>query len=283
MLTDKMLDKGTELLRKLIEDNSGIVVPIDKNYLLNNRLGDFLKTNRLSSMSDLYHLALNNPTVLSEIIDLMSTNETMWFRDEFIWRFMEATILPEFFQQLNKRKTNRIRIWCAACSTGQEPYSLAMQIDRLSLRYPDVSINDFEILGTDIAESAIKTAINGCFNKIEVSRGLPMEYRIRYFKEEAKGWYISDNIKNRVKFKLFNLQEPFYSMGKFDLILCRNVAIYFSDALKMEVFRKSANILNPDGYFFVGSSESLHAYANIFRKEQKDKVIYYRRTDSNMH
>lgn len=275
------MDKGVELLRRLVEDNSAIVVPEDKIYLLENRLSELLKHYQLHSHGELYHLAISNRQILEKIIDLMSTKETMWFRDVHIWDLIEKDILPIYFERARQSKNEKIRIWCSACSTGQEPYSLAMQIASLLPRYSGINSDQFEIIGTDIAPSAIKAAKEGVFNKIEMARGLRGDLLRRYFHETESGWEISDKMKSMVNFKIFNLQSPFYSLGKFDLILCRNVAIYFSDAFKLELFRKCANVLQPDGYFFVGASESLHTYGHIFKKVQVNKVIYYQRADVN--
>lgn len=279
MLPLKIMDKGVELLRHLVEDNSAIVVPEDKVYLFENRLGELLKHYQVHSHGELYHLAISNRQVLDKIVDLMSTKETMWFRDAHIWDLLEKDIFPIYFERARRARNEKMRIWCSACSTGQEPYSLAMQIDSLLLRYPGVGVDQFEIIATDIAQSAIKAAKDGVFNKVEMARGLRGDYLRRYFHETEKGWEIADKLKSMVSFKVFNLQTPFYNLGKFDLILCRNVAIYFSDAFKLELFRKCANVLQPDGCFFVGASESLHAYGHIFKKVQVNKVIYYQHAD----
>lgn len=266
---------GADLLRKLIEDRSGIVVPKDKTYLLTNRLYKLMEQHNTPTMNDLYRLALENRNVLTAIIDLMSTNETMWFRDEQIWSFISDTLIKSYFEKLKQNSAETIRIWCAACSTGQEPYSIAMQIDRMSLRYQGIQLSKFEILGTDISETTIKIAKTGIFNKVEMSRGLPEDFKDKYFKQVDNGWTLANSILNMVNFRKFNLQDQFYSLGTFDLILCRNVAIYFSEKLKREVFQKCAASLKQDGTFFVGASESLHGYYDIFKKHQQGKVIYY--------
>lgn len=280
--TDKIpiTQEEFKLLRDYIADQCGIFVGDQKLYLLESRLSILVVENGCKSFHEFYRKAVNDPYngLRDKIIDAITTNETLWFRDQTPWFIFKEVIIPDFFNTLSKGLKNRIRIWSAACSTGQEPYSIAMVLDE-AIRERlgrDISPEHFEILATDISPSALFLAIAGRYDQIAMSRGMSERYRDRYFAQRGRVWELDPVIRKRITFKQLNLQSRFSPLGKFDLIMCRNVAIYFSDAFKNDLFSRMASTLNGRGYFFVGSAESLTGYSDDFELFEHNRGIYYR-------
>jgi chemotaxis protein methyltransferase CheR len=209
----------------------------------------------------------------------MTTNETFWFRDAKPWALMRETILPQLVEAARAKPGSKIRIWSAACSTGQEPYSIAMVIDDVlqSGRYPGVRLEQFEIMATDISPSVLFLANSGRYNQLAMSRGLPENYKAKYFTQQGKIWVVNPSLKSRITFKKFNLQDHPSTLGKFDFVLCRNVAIYFTDQFKRELFRRIHGVLNLPGFFLLGSSESLVGYSTDFEMKEGQGAIYYKK------
>lgn len=268
------------LLRDFIEQLCGISLGEDKAYLIENRLGELMLLNGCEDYGAFYRLAKNspNPALREQIIDAMTTNETLWFRDNTPYVILEEVILPTLMDRVVSGSRFKIRIWSAACSTGQEPYSIAMLInDLIDNRYKGrLTPGHVEILATDISPSALRIAEKGRYNQISMSRGMREQFKTRYFQTEGPVSVISETIRRYVTFKRFNLQNSFADLGFFDLILCRNVAIYFSDAFKKDLFARFARSLNKESYFFLGSSETLRGYSEAFETLIHKGGIYHR-------
>ena len=273
------------LIRDYIRENCGIVVGDEKSYLIESRLAQLVVESGCDNFGDFYLKARNDVKggLRDKIIDAMTTNETLWFRDNGPWLVLKKVIIPEMIKDLESGRKQRIRIWSTACSTGQEPYSMAMLLDEAvaGLAGRGFGLNSFEIVATDISPSVLFMAIAGRYNQISISRGLPDEYRDRYFTQNGNVWELSESIRKRVSFRKFNLQEEFATLGQFDLVFCRNVAIYFSDAFKTALFAKIARVLNPNGYLFLGASESMMGYSNSFELIEYARTIFYRVRQSN--
>jgi len=269
-----------DILRDYIRTHCGISVGDEKNYLIESRLTQLVIENGCRGFEEFYHKAKNDPrgALRDKIVDAITTNETSWFRDGAIWTAIKEAIIPGLIATLTAGRKPKIRIWSAACSTGQEPYTLAMLIDEaLSLpAHSKIQADQFEIVATDISPSALFLAISGRYNQIAMSRGLPESYRNRYFTLTDSVWLISPTLKQRVTFKKFNLQDPFTSLGLFDVVFCRNVAIYFSPTFKTDLFNRIAKVLTPCGVFVLGASESLLGYSAAFDLVEYKKIIYYR-------
>ncbi|MFH1147049.1 MAG: protein-glutamate O-methyltransferase CheR [Pseudomonadota bacterium] len=269
-----------KLLRDYIADQSGIFVGDQKLYLIESRLTVLVIENGCRSFHEFYRKAANNPHngLRDKIIDAITTNETLWFRDQTPWSILKEVIIPDFFNALSKRVKSKIRIWSAASSTGQEPYSIAMVLDEALRERPgrDIGPEHFEIFATDISPSALFLAMAGRYDQIAMSRGMNERFRDRYFTQRGRVWELDPVIRKRVTFKQMNLQTPFSPLGKFDLIMCRNVAIYFSDTFKRDLFSRMASTLDSRGYFFVGSAESLTGYSDDFELLEHKRGIYYR-------
>lgn len=209
---------------------------------------------------------LNRPggTALKEkVIDAMTTNETLWFRDTHPYEILAGRLLPEIAAE---RKFQKLRIWSAACSSGQEPYSISMVIEEYKRSNPGVFSSGEEILATDISTQILQQAQKGEYEMLALSRGLSQERLKKYFNATAEGgWKVQPGIKSRVRFQSFNLLGQYGSLGQFDIIFCRNVLIYFSSDVKLEILRKMRRQLRPGGYLLLGASESLSGLSDIYK------------------
>jgi len=232
---------------QLLETQSGILLGENKQYLVASRLTNFIKNNQLSSLSELI-TAISNPSgrgLLQKVVDQMTTNETLWFRDGYPFDYMHKVLIPHFSKQ------GRFRIWCAACSSGQEPFSLAMLLDQSSA-------SSTEIIATDLSSKILDKAKTGSYQDIELKRGLPNDKLTRYFtKQDETRWQIKSSLKNKIRFNSLNLLDLPYRQGQFEIIFCRNVLIYFSQENKTKVLNGLIDSLKPGGYLFLGASESL--------------------------
>ncbi len=266
-------------MQKFIQERCGIAIGEEKAYLIESRLSKLLIDSSLSSFEELYGKIVTNadPGVTEQVIDAITTNETLWFRDKSPWDMLESTLLPQYIKEMREGRRSQVRIWSAACSTGQEAYSTAMCIDNYLSRngIKDISLSQFKIVATDISRTVVHMAKMGRYDSISIMRGMDGYYKDRYFKNEGRVWTIADGIKNAVQFQHFNLQNSFLLMGKFDIIFCRYVIIYFSEELKKEVMKKVEAALEPDGILFLGSSELLPKDSEHFQTRQFKNGVYY--------
>ncbi|CAN2045414.1 chemotaxis protein methyltransferase CheR [Candidatus Magnetomoraceae bacterium gMMP-13] len=261
------------LMKQYIEEHCGIYLEEGKEYLIESRLYDIVKKTGADSFQEFHFKARTDYTgkLKDRIIDAMTTNETLWFRDESVWIYLQEVAVPFLFKQA---ETNGwARVWSAAASTGQEAYSLAMILDdEANKRGCNSLLKKIEILGTDISCSSLSIARNGCYDDIAMNRGLPAVKKAKYFQKKSKGWEIDPKIKKMVSFKVFNLQNSFVPLGIFDFILCRYVVIYFSDFFKRNLFAKLAHALKPGCSLILGATESLRGLSDEF------EISYYKDT-----
>ena len=265
------------LLRDYVEKHCGIHLDDSKVYLIENRLASLRIEYGCKTFSDIYYKAIadSTNTLRDRIIDAMTTNETLWFRDSSPFITFEKVLLPLFAQMISRGQKSRIRIWSAACSSGQEPYSLAMIIQDFFKNHGILRPEQVEITATDISPTMLQHAKAGQYDSLVISRGLPDEKRNRFFDQHGKMWVLRDSIKKMVTFKKLNLQEDFSSLGPMDIVFCRNVLIYFSDVFKTAVLTRLAAQLRPSGYLFVGASESVSNYCTDFTMQKFEKSLYY--------
>lgn len=238
-----------ERFKVILEKQSGILLGDNKQYLVVSRLSSFIQEKGLTSMSSLLDKisSVSGSVLLKEVIDRMTTNETLWFRDSYPFEYLKSTIVPEL-----RGKSLNTRIWCAACSTGQEPYSITMQLEEAA------ALANTEIIATDLSERVLNKARQGVYQQIELNRGMPRDKLNRYFTSLDSGeWQVSPRLRNKVSFRPLNLLSSPYGMGQFDVIFCRNVLIYFSSQNKTKVINALIDCLKPGGYLFLGASESL--------------------------
>lgn len=274
---NQLTDSEFKQLRDFIEKSCGIALGDEKAYLVENRLVGLLAEAGCSSYAELYTKAVGNlqSGLRDKIVDAMTTNETSWFRDLYPYQILETVIFKRLSQELASGKRSKIRIWCAASSTGQEPYSIVMTLHEFSRKNTMLPLQCTEITATDISPSVLFLAIAGRYDQISMSRGMPADIRDRYFTNSGKVWVLNDKIRKMVTYKKLNLQDNFSSLGKFDIIFCRNVMIYFSDAFKRDLFSRLAALLNPGGILFLGASESVSNYSTSFSMLTESKHIYY--------
>jgi chemotaxis protein methyltransferase CheR len=274
---NQLTDLEFKALRDYIEKSCGIALGDEKAYLVENRLAGLVAETCCSSFGDLHRKAVNEPGLglRDKIVDAMTTNETSWFRDSFPFEVLETDIFRQFAQETATGRRSQVRIWCAASSTGQEPYSIAIKLQEFNRKNPSLALSNVEITATDISPTVLFLAIAGRYDQISMSRGMTQEIKDRYFSANGKVWMLNDALRKMVVFKKLNLQESFISLGKFDLIFCRNVMIYFSDAFKRQLFTKFVESFNKGGYLFIGASESISNYSDKFTMISKDKRIYY--------
>ncbi|MEE8430398.1 MAG: protein-glutamate O-methyltransferase CheR [Candidatus Desulfatibia sp.] len=267
-----------KIIAKYIHDISGIFLDESKAYLLETRLDRVIKENGFSSFIELYRQAKADGTksIERKIIDAISTNETTFFRDTSPFDVLQHKILPDLIDLRSANSSSflppQIRIWSAACSTGQEVYSIAIVLKEL---LPDLNKYNITLLGTDISDASISQSSYGSYNKFEIERGLPQEKLIRYFSRKGDNWKIKDDIRAMVKFSKQNLMLPLNGLGKFDIVFCRNVAIYFNTEDRKKLFDKIADILDPDGYLIIGAAESLTGVCPRFEPKKYMRSIFY--------
>ena len=268
-----------KLFRDYIEQKSGIIVPPEKAYLIETRLSKLMLDAGAESFGEFYEYIVSNkdPRVAEKIINAMTINETMWFRDTAPWKVLEESILPGLVEELVSGSRTRVRIWCAAVATGQEIYTAAMCVDDYLSKNQvrGIDLSSFDFLATDISGSALEIAKNGRYDKISIKRGLNDYYREKYFVNNGSVWDISPKIKNAVKFQRFNLQDSFSSFGWFDVIFCRYVLIYFSDELKKEIAVKLHNSLTDGGVLFTGNYVLYDLLKDGFESRYYDNLTYY--------
>jgi chemotaxis protein methyltransferase CheR len=234
--------------RQILENKSGILLGENKQYLVVSRLSNFIKENNLETLTELL-TNIERPSgaaLLQRVVDQMTTNETLWFRDQYPFEYMKREIIPSLKRQKSAR------IWCAACSSGQEPYSLAM------LLQDSMSQNVIDIIASDLSSRVLEKAKKGIYQAIELKRGMPDDKLKRFFNPlPDSSWQIKPEVKSCVKYHPANLLSFPYTVGRFDVIFCRNVLIYFSQENKTKVLNAMINSLKPGGYLFLGASESL--------------------------
>ncbi len=253
------------LMKKYIEEHCGIHLDRDKEYLIESRLSDLVRETGCRSFQEFHFKARTDPTgkLRDGIVDAMTTNETSWFRDRSTWDYLRDVQVPALIDQA--LRTGAAHVWSAAASTGQEAFSLLMLLDEAVHDRGIPSVLDrIHIQATDISTSALITAMAARYDAIAINRGLPEDKRRKYFTQEEGGWVFDSRLKNRVEFKKFNLQNPFFFPHPFDLVLCRYVSIYFSDAFKRNLFAKMAGVLKPGGVLILGATESLREYSQAF-------------------
>ncbi|HLT13256.1 MAG TPA: protein-glutamate O-methyltransferase CheR [Marinobacter sp.] len=264
-----------EEFKTFLQDACGILLGDNKQYLVKSRLRRILEENSLNTLGELLgRLKRPGRTSLREVvIDAMTTNETLWFRDNHPFRILQDKLLPEFAE---RKLLQPLRIWSAACSTGQEPYSVSMVVDEFRRARPG-KLRDVKITATDISKSVLEVARRGEYEMIAIGRGLSPERQKHFFKPSQNGgWQINPQIKTMVEFKELNLLER-YMLGKFDIILCRNVLIYFSAELKKDILTRLHGALNPGGYLILGASESLNGLPDLYEMVQCHPGIIYRK------
>lgn len=260
-----------------IEEKCGIVLGVGKQYLVNSRLSTLLSKFGISNVDELINKAMENTPnnkIQDAVIDAMTTNETLWFRDTYPYTALEQFILPE----LAKKGKYPVRIWSAACSSGQEPYSIGIVVQEQMAKMIHIDPKQTQIIGTDLSPEMLATCKRGQYDVHALSRGLSAERKSKFFKPTRNPniMQIDPRVKSMVEFRPMNLLGSYALMGKFDVIFCRNVLIYFSNDVKAEILRKLTMCLNPEGYLILGSTETLVGVADKYEMVRHSPGILYR-------
>ncbi len=257
--------------RKFLERASGVALDADKLYFAESRLRSIAQARGFPSVEVLFSkLEISpDPVLQREIVEAMLTNETLFFRDRQPFEQFRTVILPRLMEARAAKR--HIRIWCAACATGQEPYSLAMILDEEARKLTGWRV---EIVGTDLSTAAIESARAGVYTQFEVQRGLPINLLLRYFQRQGDAWTVQEHLRARVQFRTFNLLSDYRALGQFDLIMCRNVLLYFDLPTRRGVLTRLAGALEPDGYMMLGAAESVVGVDNSFAPDAQHKSIY---------
>ena len=274
----KITSDEINLISKYIYAISGIYLDQKKTYLIESRLSSIAKALNCTSYIELYCKAKSDLTlrIKNMVINAITTHETFFFRDSHPFEMVANKILPDLIDRKTADSSKfmpvNICIWSAACSTGQEVYSIAIVLKEV---LPDINKFNIRILGTDISDKAIVHASAGEYSKFEIERGLSDKRLHRYFNFNGQVWKTEDEIRSMVTFKKQNLLEPFEKLGKFDIVFCRNAAIYFNMEDRTSLFNKIADILQPDGYLIMGSSEHLIGISSQFETRKYLKSVCY--------
>lgn len=271
--TNAITPQGYDFFRTYLEKVCGIMLSDNKQYLVASRLGKILERENITKLEDLVTVLTktNNSSLKEEVINAMTTNETLWFRDTHPFNILKNVILPE------KGKSAPLRIWSAAASTGQEAYSISMILDEFRTQSSSPYKTSDKIIATDICTNILAHAKQAEYDHLAIARGLTESLQQKYFDKLDNGsWKIKPNIRNRVEFKYLNLIDSYSGLGKFDIVFCRNVLIYFSTELKLEILSKIHKTLNPGGYLFLGGSEALSGMTSMYEIIQCHPGIVYR-------
>jgi chemotaxis protein methyltransferase CheR len=249
-----------EFVAQLLKRRSGLVVSTDKLYLLESRLGPIARKHGLAGLPAIAaKLKAGDEPLAREVTEAMTTNESFFFRDKTPFDQFEKLMLPAMLKA--RIGSKRLRIWCAAASTGQEPFSLGMILREKQALLKDWRI---EIIGTDLSSEVLNRAKSGLYSQFEVQRGLPVQLMVKYFAKEREQWRIKDEVRSMVDYRQMNLLDSFVGLGSFDIIYCRNVLIYFDEATKRGILERMAQLLPDDGYLLLGAAETVVGITNAF-------------------
>ena len=261
---------------RYIHEICGVHLDHSKGYLLETRLGGLLREVATPSFSELYYKAKSDLThgLRRKIIDAITTNETSFFRDTSPFELLQHKLIPELIDRRTKTGVRPlpIRIWSAACSTGQEVYSTGIVLKEL---LGDLRGYDVRILGTDISDRAVAQASYGHYSRQELDRGMPPDRVTKYFGGNGDRWKIRDDVRALATFKTMNLLEPFAFPVPFDIIFCRNVAIYFTEPDKVRLFKNIGKYLAKDGYLIIGGTESISGLCPEFEPKRYLRAVFY--------
>jgi len=259
-----------EYLRKLLKDLSGLDLSADKQYLIESRLLPLSRNAGLSGIGELVQkMKGGSGDFTSQVVEAMTTNETFFFRDKIPFDHFRDSIMPEILRARASRRS--IRIWCAAGSTGQEPYSLAMCLKEMGAAIAGWRI---EIIATDLSQEVLEKSKAGIYSQFEVQRGLPIQMLVKYFKQTGELWQINSDIRAMVQHRQLNLLHGFSPLGVFDVIFCRNVLIYFDQGTKIDIFNRLAKATEPDGVLVLGAAETVVGLTDVFKPYPERRGLY---------
>jgi len=264
-----------EQFRVFLEKACGILLGENKQYLVSSRLNKLMEQQGIKSLGELVQRIQTQPRsgLREQVVDAMTTNETLWFRDTYPFEVLKSKVIPEF---IKGNPGQRLRIWSAACSSGQEPYSISMAIDEFERTNLGQLKMGAQIVATDLSGAMLTNCKTGEYDSLAIARGLSQERLQRYFDPKGPGrWAVKAPIRSRVEFRSFNLLDSYAALGKFDIVFCRNVLIYFSAQVKKDILMRIHSTLKPGGYLFLGASEALNGLPDHYQMVQCSPGIIY--------
>ncbi|MDM3885348.1 protein-glutamate O-methyltransferase CheR [Pseudomonas sp. BCRC 81390] len=264
-----------EQFRVFLEKACGILLGDNKQYLVSSRLNKLMEQQGIKNLGELVQRIQAQPRggLREQVVDAMTTNETLWFRDTYPFEVLKNKVIPEF---IRNNPGQRLRMWSAACSSGQEPYSISMAIDEFERSNLGQLKMGAQIVATDLSGSMLTNCKTGEYDSLAIARGLSQERLQRYFDTKGPGrWAVKPAIRSRVEFRSFNLLDSYASLGKFDVVFCRNVLIYFSAQVKKDILMRIHGTLKPGGYLFLGASEALNGLPDHYQMVQCSPGIIY--------
>jgi chemotaxis protein methyltransferase CheR len=275
LINKEVSPEGYLKFRQFLEKQCGIVLGENKQYLVRSRLASLLYKYSYSSADELINVVVrgHDRGLLQSVIDAMTTNETLWFRDNYPFDLLVKDLLPDL------AKTNRnIKIWSAACSSGQEPYSIAMAILEFQRQRPGILRGGVDIVATDLSSEMLSKCELGVYDELSLARGLSPQRRQTFFQQHEMGrMQIKPEVRRMVTFKSFNLLSSYAALGRFDIVFCRNVLIYFSADVKQRILQQIAGQLQPKGVLFLGASESISSASDTYSMVKCQPGLYYQK------
>ena len=259
-----------DYLRKLLKERSGLDLSADKQYLVESRLVPLARRSSLAGIPELVaKMKSGAEPLIAEVVEAMTTNETFFFRDKVPFDHLKDAVIPALVQARGARRS--LRIWCAAASTGQEPYSIAMCLKEAGSM---LSGWRTEIVATDLSLGVLEKAKAGVFSQFEVQRGLPIQMLVKHFTQKGELWQLNADIRSMVQYRQLNLLQDFAHLGTFDIIFCRNVLIYFDQTTKAGIFDRMSRMIEPDGVLALGAAESVVGITNAFKPYPDRRGLY---------
>lgn len=259
-----------EFIASMVKEKSGLVLTEDKVYLLDNRLMPLARNRSIEDLAGLVaKLRTNDAALITEVVEALTTNESLFFRDTHPFETFRDKIVPELLQSNSASKS--FRIWCAAASSGQESYSLIMTLNEMAAQLPGWR---YELVGTDISLDILEKAKSGRYTQFEVQRGMPITMLVKYFDKEGEHWVFKPEFRKLAQFKFFNLLDPLSSLGKFDVVFCRNVLIYFDAETKKKILEQIADMLPDHGKLFLGGAETVIGITDRFTTVPGCRGVY---------
>lgn len=263
--------------RQFLEDACGISLGDNKQYLVTNRMRRLMDEHKIATFGDLVRSLRQgvHRKLKEQVIDAMTTNETFWFRDIYPYDHLKNNLFPQLMGGNNKM-FGPIRIWSAACSSGQEPYSISMMVEEFKQKNMGTLPRQVQIVATDLSATVLEQARLGEYDKLSVMRGLSNERLDKFFDKAENNWRVKPILRDRIDFRPLNLMDSYSALGKFDIVFCRNVLIYFNADLKRQILQKIHASLKPQGILYLGSSEGLAGAADLFEMVRCEPGILYK-------
>jgi chemotaxis protein methyltransferase CheR len=267
-----ILDSDFSYVRDLIYRQAAIVLEKEKTYLVEARLSPLLRKHGFTSLTEMIAQLRFQPNngMHWDVVEAMTTNETSFFRDIHPFELLKKTVLPDLIKR--RAASRHLNIWCAAASSGQEPYTIVLLLREY---FPELSAWQVNFLGTDISREMLNRCREGCYSQLEVNRGLPAPLLVKYFRKIGTEWQLKEDLRRLIDFRQMNLAQPWPALPPMDIIFMRNVLIYFDVETKKNILARVRKILKPDGYFFLGGAETTLNLDESFKRVQIDKTAYY--------